>query len=357
MAMTDMLDSLTNGWATLRARQRPNSTIFTLAPADCEPPGMSGTIIKRNAMYFSVCINEMRLKNNAQWLSIYDPLVVVVVEFGYGEKRVAIPSVIGPQMLARHIKSGAPLYGTVLSNVRVTGPHPFLGGGVDISVQFYRVQRANYANSMLKIVESLSRAAGAGQLAAIAETGATLLQGLESLIGLEETIYLAGQRISLSNSPLEPLKAQSFALIVPPLPPADTRLKAKQGKLYVATGDTGAEAYQDSDFVLFSVDGAERREDENVLPFYQLKRDAMVALADGEDSLKRAKALLLTAYQQMRKSDDVTKAECDRFFDEWVEEFNAEEARLQRMATLSTALRKKDGAVPQLDAAMRRLAL
>jgi hypothetical protein len=357
MAMKELLDSLSTGWAALRERQQPNSKIYTVDSTDGATAGMSGTVIKRNAMYFSVRINEMRLSNNARWFSVYDPLVVVVVEFGYGKTRVAIPSVIGPQLLAGHVKSGVPQFGTVLNNVRVTGPHPYLGGPIDISVQLYRVQRENHANAMLKIVESLSRAAGAGQLAAIAQTGATLLQGLESLIGLEETIYLAGQRMSLAHTPLEPLKAETQALLVPPLPPANATLKIKKGELHVDTGEATSQVYGDSDFVLFSVDGAERREDENVLPFYQLKRDAMAALSDGEDSIKRAKAILLTAYQQMRKSDDVTPAECERFFEEWIEEFNAEEARLQRMGSLSYTRRSKDGAVPELDAAMRKLAL
>jgi hypothetical protein len=263
-------------------------------------------------------------------------------------------------MLVKHIASGEPLFGTVLTDVRATGPHPYRGGGIDITVQFYRLQRDNQANAMLQIVESLSRAAGFGQIAAIAQTGASLLKGLESLAGLGTTVYLAGQRMSLAHSALDPLKAQSFAMLITPGETPLERLQVERGRLHLGTAGAVGKAYEDSDYVLFTVEGAQRREDENLLPFHELKQDAMLALADGEGGVKRAKALLLTAYQQMRKSEDLTEAEADLFFDEWVVEFNRECTRLETMNSLSHALKyapSEHGADAVLDSALERLAL
>ena len=69
------------------------------------------------------------------------------------------------------------------------------------------------------------------------------------------------------------------------------------------------------------------RGDENLLPFYPLKVDALTAAWDGEDGVKRGKANLIAAYQQMRRSPDVTVAEASRLFDTWLQEFEAEKKR------------------------------
>ena len=90
-------------------------------------------------------------------------------------------------------------------------------------------------------------------------------------------------------------------------------------RLYFENG--GSRPYRDSDFVLLSITGTEARGDENLLPFYSLKIDALTALWDGEDGVKRGKANLIAAYHQMRESPDVTRAEANRLFDAWLQEF------------------------------------
>ena len=56
----------------------------------------------------------------------------------------------------------------------------------------------------------------------------------------------------------------------------------------------------------------------------------MAAVFDGEDGIRRAKANLLAAYQQMRTSPDVTAAEAGQLFDAWLSEFETEKQRLER---------------------------
>ena len=228
-----------------------------------------------------------------------------------------------------------------------------------MSVGFYRVQRANHARVLLKVVDSLSAAfAGPGELQTIAKTGGTLLEGVGGLLGLHETTCLTGHRISMASSPFDPFAAGFSALIAPLAPKDLASLRVEDRRLFIEA-DGGARPYRDSDFVLLSIIGSEERGDENLLPFYPLKVDALSALLDGEEGVKRGKANLIAAYQQMRRSPDETVAEATCLFDAWLQEFDAEKKRAEQVRSMPV-LRHEAEPSPlarHLNDALRRLAL
>jgi hypothetical protein len=92
-----------------------------------------------------------------------------------------------------------------------------------------------------------------------------------------------------------------------------------------------------------------------------LKVEALKALWDGEEGAKRAKANLMVAYQQMRKSPDVTAADVGRLFDLWLQEFETERARLERIRSMTaqeqTRAQKPSSVTRDLVEVARRLAL
>jgi hypothetical protein len=357
--MSGMFDPVARLWKEIRAGRQPLATVAAIPPERCGPANAAGYSIARDQMYFTIRINQMHLAENRQWWTVHDPLVVVVTEFNHAQERAAIPTVIGPNLIRKQTPSDLPRYGSVLLDTRVTGPHPYRGGDVDVSVSFYQVQRATHAHSLLKVVDSLSASlGGAGDLPLIAKTGGALLEGVEGLLGLEETTYLAGHRISMALSPLDPFTAGFSALIAPPAPKNETSLRVDDRRLQIEA-DGGARPYYDSDFVLLSITGTEARGDENLLPFYGLKVDALAAVWDGEDGVKRGKANLIAAYQQMRRSPDVTVAEASRLFDVWLQEFEAEKKRAEQVRSMPLARHseKQDPLAQNLNDAVRRLAL
>jgi hypothetical protein len=222
------------------------------------------------------------------------------------------------------------------------------------------VQRADHARTLLDVVDRLSAVLGApGELEMIAKTGAALLQGVEGLLGLREATYLTGHRLSMATSPFDPFTAGYSALIAPPPTPTDPAgLRVEDRRLYI-DAESGSRPYRDSDFVLLSITGTKARGDEDRLPFYPLKVDALSALWDGEDGVKRGKANLIAAYQQMRRSPDVTAAEATRLFDLWLQEFESEKQRAAQVRSMPIGYReaKPDPLVHELDDAVRRLAL
>jgi len=323
-----------NLWSEMRRGNIPLPEVVPIERDRCLPRGSAGSIIRRNQMYFTIWLTEMHLTQNRQWWSEFDPLVVIVVEFNYGNERVAIPKVIGPSLIATKKVGDKPLHGSVLLDTKVTGPHPYRGDDVAISVALYQVERVNHAGVLLSLVESLSAALGGpSDMAAIGKTGEVVLRGIEGLLGLGGTKLLAGARMSLATSIVNPLTSGFTAIVAPPIPPVSQLCVADRRLRIGANEESGP--YQSSDFVLIGVGGSEAREDENVLPFFPMKAEALAAIFEGESGIKRGKATLIAAYQQMLKSPDLTANGAGSLFDGWVKEFEGEKERLKRVRVLS----------------------
>ena len=352
--MSGMLTRIREALDQMRAGHQPLPEADAIA--ECVPVEDAGYKITKDDMYFSIWLNQVDLADNRQWWSIYDPMIIVEAEVSYGRERVVIPRVIGPD--ANDGKGGgsqAPnKYGTVLKDTVLIGPYPYRGGKVDVRVRLFSVERKNYARSMLGIVRHLSDSVGApGEMATFTRTGLALADGVGALLGLEETKYLAGLRFSATATDLNRLNAGFSALIAPPTPPMGV-LRVNKRRLEVKKGNR-FDPYGGSDFVLFSIAGSVARGDENVLPFYRLKDKAMKAVMDGEKSWGRAKATLLTAYQEMTDSPDLTRLEAGRLFDKYVAELEEERRRLDKVRNLGK--KQRDRGADEMDAAAARLGL
>lgn len=355
--MAELFDPVVKAWNALRRGTLATPQVSTLPRFT--PVEAAGYPIVKDRMYFELRVSELHLADNREWWSAFDPMVVVVAEYDYGREHVARPAVVGPSLIRTQAPTDQPRHGVVLLDSLVVGPNPYRGGNVDVSVSFYRVKRSNSARALLKMVDHLSGALpGAGEMAAVAKVGGALLDGVEGLLGLEDTTYLAGHRLALRPTPLDPLTACFSALVAPPAPPPG-QLMVQDRRLYVDDG-AAAQPYRGSDFVLLSLAGTEARGNEHALSFYALKEEALAALAgEGEEALKRGKANLIAAYQQMRQSNDVTPVEAGRLFEIWLKEFEDEEKRYERMRAmpLDRHVHAADALRTDLNAAVGRLKL
>ena len=125
-------------------------------------------------------------------------------------------------------------------------------------------------------------------------------------------------------------------MIAPPVPAMPSMLRVRERRLYISSGTDAQEEvpYQDSDFVLLGISGSRERGDESLLPFHDLKVDALMALWEPTNGIELAKANLIAAYQQMRKSPDVTQREASAMFDNWLLEFEEERKRTTKIRSM-----------------------
>ena len=323
-------------WTNMRRGHIPLPIVNVLPPEVCFPSGSTGKAILLNEHYFTIRINQVYLAENRQWWTTFDPLILMVVEFSHGYGAIAVPRVIGPDMIQKQRPSDQARHGVVLLDSRVTGPHPYRGGDIRVSLALYQVRRANQATSLLKVLDSLSDAVGtSAEVAIISKVGGALVAGLEGLLGLDETVYIAGHSVTLHSSALDPLESRYAVLISPPSSDLSD-LRVENGRLKRSVEGKNAE-FNEADFVLWNISGDAERGEEN-LPFYALKDEAITAISEGEEGIKRGKANLITAYQQMRKSPDVTRTEARKLFERWCNEFVEEKERMERTGSMTIDL-------------------
>jgi hypothetical protein len=334
--MADFFEQVESIWAHIKGHSEPLPAVAVMAPEKCWPEQSAGALIKRDEAYFTLRVNEMHLGANHQWYKVYDPFVLVVTEFTHGNQRVTVPRVVGPNLIRKQSAGQNPKYGSIVLDSRVAGPFPYRGGDVDVSVGFYQVERADHARTLLNMIERLSDAVGGSlQLGMVARTAATLLEGVEGLLGLKGTAMLTGHRLSLATSPLDPLTTGFCAIIAPPVQQDTSEFTVHERRLHIrndaAFGDV---PYRASDYALLGITSSASRDDEFLAQFVDMKNDALNALWDGADGTERAKANLITAYQQMRKSPDIIACEASALFDRWLGDLEGELARVAQVQTM-----------------------
>ena len=358
--MEDLLNALWSTWNRIAGVQVPQAAVFHIPAQNCLPAGTAGNWIIAEKAYFTVRLNEMFLAANRQWFVNFDPLVLVVTEFDYGAKRVAIPTVVGPELIPDPRQGGAPKYGSVIEDISVAGPYPYRGGDVVLSVRFYQVPTSNLVRSVLTTIGGLTQLASSlHELEPALGIASAILSGVEGLLGLDATKSISAYRGSLAPSVSRPFQAQAAALVAPLAPSAAVDLWSVNGRLCLGADEN--RRYTASDFVLFSVEGAETRSDIGKLSFGRHRGAALRAMTEGAEGTSRARASLLTAYAEMLDSPEMTTPDADRVFNAWLSEFEQRKETIQRAAHLGPVtkadMRASERAtkIEKLDRAVRRL--
>jgi hypothetical protein len=315
--MMSVLDRLQDfaGWLASGKTALPE--VVAIPDSRCTPNGSSGVDILKDDQYFTVTVNELFLDRYRFGLTTYVPMVIVTVSFLYGGKRISVPTVVGPGLLE---SNGQTLpQGILLEDTTVAGPYPYRGGPVAISLIFYRLRHRDYARELLRVVEGVSRAIGpAADLGLLAKVGGTLIGGLDDLLGMGETEPIAGQRIELS-----PLKPGGFRTCFSALIDAEDRasvdrLHVNFGRLRLLNSDGSFEKYKGANYVLYSIQASDRRDDETSLALYSLYERALSdASQGGPERWKSAKATFSELWQQMILSPDLTKSHAKKLLEQW----------------------------------------
>jgi hypothetical protein len=341
----------------LKTGSMPFPTAGFLATEHCLPAGVAGRSIEKDKSYFTVRINELFLHSGREWFTTYDPVVIVTVEFVYGKSKVTIPKVVGPGLISR--KEAEVPQGVLLNDILVAGPHPFKGGQIGINIVLYRVKKQDYAKALVAFIESVSAVVGApADMAALAKIGGTLLDGVEALLNMSDSVPLAGQRIEIDGATTRGLSS-SFGILANTLALDLSTLRVQDGRLKVVQSGKTRRLDQ-VDYVLYSIGCQDRRAEEATLPFFQLLEEARQAASTPDDkSWMRAKATLLSLYQQMIKSPDLIEGEVDELMGKFKAELVTKHARALDISTMPVdrSRHPKSALDRRLDAAVDVLAL
>ena len=329
----------------LLAGHTPGPVIGFLPDDHCSPSGVSGQIIGKDRMYFEFRAHQLFLANNRLLWTTHDPVAVVAVGFIYNGEAITIPRIVGPSLIATvGGPNGAPgeaIHGTIPGRTR-WWPAPIRIAAATSMSQFGSMPRSvitkrvhccarpngSQRRSLGRVVSPLSRGrqrpsfrrsnwySGSRLCAIWPGQGSQLARGLcRSGVAMSQSWCRPARRSIRSE-----FKATGCATI---------RVKVLGHGMDPTSCCLGSTAWN--------------RAAMRVSRHFFGSATAQFELWQmAKESWQRAKACLITAYQEMSVSPDVTQVEAGRLFDEWLETMKSERGKDQhrpqpRASTAETA--------------------
>jgi hypothetical protein len=241
---------------------------------------------------------------------------------------------VGPSLVEK-IKKDVP-NGMAITDTLVAGVHPYVGGKLAISIVLARVRRDSYAKRLLQVVEQVATAFPAGKaLEPHLKVADAVLDGVQHLFGTADTVPLAGHRFEYNDGLTDWLEPGFFALInsdenqVRP-----ESLGVVGARLRDGMGDS-APAYRAHDYLLYSLRPLARRRDVTELAMHRIYKTALRDAASTDPgSWDRAKAGLVTLYQELLTSPDLIWSQVQELMTEFTERLQHVHERTKEFTVL-----------------------
>lgn len=322
-------------WESVKERPARISRSLEIPRDKIVNSGVFADKFTNGEQYFSIIINEIFATHERRWFDQYDPAAFVVTEFSYDGKPTVVPFVVSPAMLEGKI--AVTPNGVSITDTKVAGVHPFAGGSFAVTIVIAEVKRSSYAKDILDWVGKVSSAFPMGAaLTSHLKISETVISGIEALLGLADTRPMAAHRFEYHSGTTDWLRPGFHALL------AEDESQVVQGDLHVVGGrlrlgpKPESPSYRRSDFALYSLCTQESRPDIGELPFNQRFKTALRdAVAMDEGAWDRAKATLLTIYQELLTSPDLTWQEAHRIAEQLKEKLVAAHERAATFGVLS----------------------
>jgi hypothetical protein len=297
-----------------------------------------GNAFKPDTNYFQVRINEVFLSYDRKWFVDYDPMVFVVTEFTYDKQDQAVPFVVGPMMMQKY---GQKLpKGMIFADTKVSGLHPYRGGEMTLSVILSSIKVSDMARNVMQLVEGAASVLDfATALSSYVKVAGVVLDGVEQLMGLSDTIPLVGMRKGLDPSTGSGITPTYFVLINTPESAVDaSQLWVKNNQLFKGQSMANCVPFRDADYVLYSLTQAAVRDDITTLPFYPLwEMVAQEATVAKDDTWQTAKANMASLFQSMALSPDLTLTQAQSLADDYIGKMQALHKQAVSIASLGAA--------------------
>lgn len=337
--MVSIVERWTALWKNIQQSPARLPTPVPVPAGHVDDGAFVGSALQPQENYFQVLVNETFLTYGRAWWTQYTPMAFVVSEFIYDGKEQAVPFVVGPAMME---KFGQQLpSGMLFLDTKVAGLHPYAGGGLTLSVILYAIQRDDYARSLLKLVEGVSTVLDfSTALGSYMKLAGVLLDGFESLLGLQGTVPLIGLRQEFNPYVGDGVRSGYFALIDAPLSQGEIdQLWVRSRRLCYGPDKDSAGHFRQNNYILYSLVPSLDREDETLLPIYPLwKQVVQEATGRKQDDWERARASLSSLIQAIALSPDLTFSHGQQLAERYTERAKD----FHKMATKATTLGPKE---------------
>jgi len=325
----------TKVWEWVKGQRAEIRQSIQIPEAQVRNSGPIGVTIEPGNHYFAVFVNELFVTHARKWGNLIDPMAVVVCEFTYDKEKKVVPFVVGPSLLSGKVEQVP--NGMVYNDTQVAGACPYMGGKLAITMILCEASTESFPKKFLSIIEKTAGSFSFGSaLTAHLKVADAVVGGVEALFDLGGAKPVIGHRWEYNDGFTPWLKPGFFALATVPggeINPAT--LAVESARLYKQT-DGRTVPYREADYILYSLRVVEKRSDFTELPFYRNFQDALKAASDrDEGAWQRAKAGLLTAYQQMITSPDLTWSQAQELSQQFKDKLVAVKKHVDSFGTLS----------------------
>jgi hypothetical protein len=351
--MRNLIENVQRWWDQMSSAKAKTRAHFSIDRRYVDDKQPIGPPFAAKQHYFQVIINEMFLANAREWFVEYDPMVVASASYIYDTKVETVPFVAGPSLLKGFIDQTPA--GMIFRNTPVSGMNPYQGGAFTLTLVLYKVQRENNAEKLLQIVEGISKSLDPSHtLTAYLKVAETLVDGVEAILGLRQTVPLMGYRVTINPQINQELTPDYWVIIDEDSAHKEVqpeRFRVRGQRLH-AVDPQGKEAeYRDHDFVLFRIAQGDKRTDERTLPFFPLWTAAKDLAARGDDAFwKEAKAHFNTLKRSLLNSADLTVPDSQRLRDDYMKELT--KLRIDSVAESNLA---PDAEISEAERELRRV--
>lgn len=317
--MANIIEQLGDLWNSAKSSPAKSRSYFTIKDIVERP-------FVEKQHYMQIIINEMYLTKNREWFIKYAPVALIATTHIYGNQEHTTPVIIGPSLFQQYTKEDLP-DGIIIRNAPVISLHPYQGGAVTLTAIFSKVEKKNNVDIVLEVLENIagiaSPLAPAIPFASYLKVTGSIMNSVRTLMNLSETVPLIAYRETINPQVGHALLPTYLVLI-----DADQKeIKKEQfvvidSRLYYKENGMDAQPYRKHDFLLIQFARGDKRNDERMLPFYELweqTRD-LAAQASDDHFWLQTKEHWNTLKRIMLKSPDLTRPDYKRFKVEYLAE-------------------------------------
>lgn len=135
--------------------------------------------------YLEVRLAQLHLRHQRDWWREFLPLASVVTDVQFRGARTSIAYLSGPATLKDQLDG---VSGQVdIYNKRVAGPIPYAGDDVGLFVGLCRTKTVDWAQRTFEVLEDVAKALDVTRISSFVTVSGPLMQGLESLLGMDKT--------------------------------------------------------------------------------------------------------------------------------------------------------------------------
>lgn len=277
--------------------------------------------------YFVVSVDRARLSHGRRWWTDITPMIYVQASFKYDSHLHDVPVILGPDLLSAAGR-GAPS-AAVFRSLPVIGAHPYVGGGLSLTIVLHEVPTTDAAQRILEAVSTTASAVPAvPALSSYLPLVGAVVNGLGLLLDVGRVRPVMGCRHGMGDVNELASTPGTFVLLERQDVPLQELWVVDGG---LCRGDRGETALpvEDLDYVLYSVHAVHRREDAQQLPFFApLWQRIIRHVSDGEKGWPTANSELNALCAELYLSPDLVRAQAQELY----VELRREAARMRHEA-------------------------